>query len=210
MKIELHIRTDLIIPNHPIPLEALLMKAFAIKEGFLYEETPQEEIPLPLEKHPDHELYLGSVSFIEGRGRYQHFFVKRYHGIPPKNVDISRGFFRAYKNKIFTLAPPSVITFYGRGDIEKIKELLQYITAIGAKRSQGYGKVQRVVVEEIDVDKTWIYNNQPMRAIPVRLLKDRINEWYYAAFNPSPPSYTTHQTEICFLPKRKDWLKISQ
>lgn len=209
LKVVFYLNSEMIIPRYPIPFDALLMKAAAIKSDYPLDESallyPVPE--LPVERHsvfPD--LYLASVGFIAASGRNEHFFTKRYHGDLPPKVDISGGFFKAYHLHLYSLSCPAMVTFYCRGDAEAIADLVSCIPALGPKRSQGYGKVRNVTVEVIGEDRSWIHESQPMRAIPVRYYMEKINVWYYTAMNPIPPSYTASQTELCYLPSPSAWL----
>lgn len=205
------LQTEMIIPQHPIPFDALLMKAMAIKNGYSLDEDPGSfHAPeIPLERHPEFSLYRASIGFVTASGRNAQFYTKQYHGDVPHKVDATGGFFKAYHVRLFTLACPISVQFYCRGEKAAIEELLSYVPALGPKRSQGYGKVHHVKIEEIAEDRSWIYNDQPMRAIPVPFYPEKVNDWYYAPSNPTPPSYTSFQREICYLPPPTAWLTVS-
>ncbi|MBP3966110.1 hypothetical protein [Paenibacillus lignilyticus] len=211
LQITFTLSTEMIIPDHPIGFDALLMKALALKENRSPEQgegiTSSPE--LPIERHQGSSLYLASVGFTRSDGRNVQFYTKRYAGDLPEDLDISGGYFKAYHRSIYTLACPAEVTFYCRGVRSAIRELTALIPALGAKRSQGYGKVASVQVEEIKEDRSWIYRNEPMRAIPIRYYEDKLQQWYYAFTSPVPPGFAPESKEVCYLPRPSSWLHIT-
>jgi hypothetical protein len=211
LKVVFHLLTEMIIPDHPIPFDALIIKAKAVKDGFSLDEDPNffSPVEVPIERHSQFpSLYLASVGFVRSSGRNAQFYTKRYYRDVPEKIDITGGFYKAYHVKPYTLAPPATVTFYVRGEKALIEELVPYIPALGPKRSHGYGKVGEIEIAEIPEDRSWIYKDQPMRAIPVRYYKEKLTDWYYTLINPIPPSYTSYQTELCYLPYPRDWISI--
>jgi hypothetical protein len=212
LKVVFTLHSEMIIPRHPIPFDALLMKAMAIQNGYSLDLDPHSfSLPeLPIARHPQFSAYyLASIGFILASGRNAQFYTKRFHGDIPQKVDITGGFFKAYHVQIFTLSCPITVTFYCRGEKTAIEQLVLYIPALGSKRSQGYGKVKKVTIEEIEEDRSWIYKEEPMRAIPVHCYPEKLNDWYYTATNPIPPSYISFQTDLCYLPRPSNWLSFT-
>ncbi|WP_308633945.1 hypothetical protein [Paenibacillus silvisoli] len=209
LQITFTLRSEMIIPDHPIGFDALLMKAIALKENLSPVQGDEGSPELPIERHAGSSLYLASVGFTRSAGRNAQFFTKRYSGDVPENLDLSGGFFKAYHQSLYTLACPIEVTFYCRGVPAAIRELTAFIPALGAKRSQGYGKVADVRVDEIMEDKSWIYRNEPMRAIPIRYYEDKIQQWYYAFTSPVPPGFAPEWKEVCYLPRPSSWLSIT-
>ncbi|SEN05058.1 hypothetical protein [Paenibacillus sp. OV219] len=203
--------SEMIIPDYPIGFDALLMKALTLKENLSLEQGKgiSHSPELPIERHQGSSLYLASVGFIRSEGRNVQFYTKRYSGDLPHDLDLSGGYFKAYHRNIYTLACQVEVTFYCRGVPSAIQELTGFIPALGAKRSQGYGKVARVHVEEIKEDKSWIYRNEPMRAIPIRYYEDKLHHWYYAFTSPIPPGFAPELKEVCYLPRPSSWLSIA-
>lgn len=207
LEITFDLASEMVLPIYPIPFEALITKAKALQLNLPLDRF-EENIEIPIAKHDIlTDLYLASVSFIEASGRYKQFFTKRYDG--KLEVNRGSGYFRNYFTQLNTIIPPIRVTFYCKGLKEEIEELCHYIPALGAFRRQGYGKVGKVTVREINEEKYWIYENKPMRAIPIHYDETKLSEWFYAPCNPVPPSYTTHQTEICYLPRPTDWLHVA-
>ncbi|AZN40347.1 hypothetical protein [Paenibacillus albus] len=181
--------SEMIIPDYPIGFDALLMKALTWRESIPPEQNEGRfDLPeLPIERHPSSSLYLASIGFVCSAGRNAQFFTKRYSGDVPYDLDLSGGYFKAHHQNVYTLACPVEVTFYCRGVLAEIQELTALIPALGPKRSQGYGKVAGIQVTEIKEDKSWIYQDEPMRAIPVRYYEDKLQQWYYAFTSPVPP-----------------------
>ena len=86
-------------------------------------------------------------------------------------IDTKQGAYKSYRNPIVIKLIPK-ITWYVKGDKTKIEELLNYITHIGKKRSQGYGRVSRWQILETEEDLSHL------RAIPDK------NGLYYTGVRP--------------------------
>jgi len=61
-----------------------------------------------------------------------------------------------------------VITFCCLGNMKEVERLLEKCTHIGKKRSQGYGKIKKITIEDTK-DSWYCYNEkgETTRAIPI-------------------------------------------
>lgn len=97
-------------------------------------------------------------------------------------IDTSQGPEKSYDLPLF-LRNPSVITWYGVGDIEKTKLLLRNCTNLGKKRSVGNGQVGEWMVEAIASDWHLWKDDILMRPYPLALMPTKkpidmaIREW---------------------------------
>jgi hypothetical protein len=208
LKVTFELGSEMIVPVYPIAFDALLMKAAATKEGWNPEEEAESRSSpeIPVERHPLTSLYMASVGFIRYAGRSSQFYTKCYPGDRPPNISRTGGYYKPYHQILYTLACPGSVTFFCRADPVKLEELLPYIPALGSKRAHGYGRVAGYRIEELEEDRSFIYQDQPMRAIPVRYYRNKLNEWYYSLAAPVPPSYAAGNKELCYLPRPGRWL----
>ncbi|KIL36974.1 hypothetical protein SD71_04550 [Cohnella kolymensis] len=213
LQITFHVMSEMIVPEYPIPLETLLIYSnYSADAQAERTETPAD---LPVARHPSApELYMASIGFIHSAGRHMQFFTKNIAAkkqlwkAPSARVDLTGGFFKAYHTRLFTLIPPVTVTFYAYGKRDAIDELVHRIPALGSKRGHGFGKVSSVHITQIDDNLSWIHQDRPMRAIPVRLYPDRIKDWYYTVWNLIPPSYSAQGRELCYVPRQDEWLSV--
>jgi hypothetical protein len=90
------------------------------------------------------------------------------------------------------------IYFYIHGDKNIIEDLLKGIKAIGKKNSAGFGLVEKITIEEMDVDKSFIINGEASRPLPCEywnLESDRI-----MFYRPYPPYYEKTGKVPCYMP----------
>lgn len=94
----------------------------------------------------------------------------------------------------------SDIEFYGVGTIDKIRDLLSYISAIGKKPAAGWGAVKEWIVEPFSEDWSTEGKYGLMRPMPVDEYKPK--EIYQIMESPlHPPYWKTKETAICYMPK---------
>lgn len=119
-------------------------------------------------------------------------------------IDIGRGYFKSY-NSSLTIKSYKTMTFFVRGELEKIKYLLnEHIYFLGKKSSQGYGEVLEWDFEKIDEDISVLKNNKPMRPIPLNEVKNILND-NKINFNIQehaiiPPYWRKDNREVCVVP----------
>ena len=142
----------------------------------------------------------------------QHEDIIRFQGKGKKEIDTTRGQFKAYRNTLIYKSAPT-IDFFARGNIGKIKDLLQNITFVGKKSSQGYGAVSNWSVFEIEDDLSIVnQDGKLMRNVPAEYIDgDKIaTNTMTLRFDTStatlrkmstiPPAYRDEQY-LCYTPK---------
>lgn len=115
-------------------------------------------------------------------------------------INVSSGAFRAYRmpNVIRTI---SDIEFYGYGTIEKVRELLSYIPAIGKKFAEGWGMVREWVVEPWPED--WSTESPKyglMRPMPVEEWRDT-QGLKKQVCGIRPPYWKARNQTLCYIPE---------
>lgn len=127
-----------------------------------------------------------------------------FSGKVKQRIDIGGGYFKNYHSPL-NIKSYKTMTFFVRGDLEKIKYLLnKHIHFIGKKGSQGYGEILEWVFEKIDEDISVLQNNKPMRPIPIHEIMDvlsadeiNFNIQEHAII---PPYWRKDNREVCVVP----------
>lgn len=119
-------------------------------------------------------------------------------------IDDGAGYFKSYHMPL-VVKSYKTITFYVRGDMSKIKELLEnYIFYLGKKATQGFGQIRKWEFEEIEENWSLWKDNKPMRPIPGReclnwLKSNReCNIQEHALI---PPYWRQDYRELCVFPE---------
>lgn len=118
-----------------------------------------------------------------------------------KKLDVGAGYFKNYHMPLIVHSY-KCINFYVRGDLEKIKELLEKnIHFIGKKSAQGYGEIARYEFIEIESDYSIIKNNKLMRNIPIKY-KEILNLKEEKMMDKAiiPPYWRSDYRELCIIP----------
>ena len=94
------------------------------------------------------------------------FDVVLEHQARRTNINLKTGEFKAY-DAALPYTPADELTFYFEGEPDRVTELLErHIPAIGKKRSQGYGQINAISVEETDAESAILQNGVTMRSLP--------------------------------------------
>lgn len=165
---------------------------------------------LPLtQMHTDNGVrYAASCGFYHQYEYHIEYWNKRPDFTSGKNekyleakgkIDTGAGVLKAYHfpQIIRTI---SEIEFYGVGTIEKIKDLLSYIHAVGKKPAAGWGMVKEWVVEPFTEDWSTEGKYGLMRPIPVEEFPEELNGYKIMQATLSPPYWKPHHTALCYIP----------
>lgn len=117
-------------------------------------------------------------------------------------LDIGAGYFKNYHMPLIVHSYKTV-SFYVRGDLERIKELLEkYINFIGKKSAQGYGEIARYEFIETEADYSIIKDKKLMRHIPLKYKEsENIEECKVMEKSIIPPYWRNDYRELCIVPK---------
>lgn len=200
-------------------LDAILYHAWFLKyaPGVLQGVTEKELHPgwkfnfgLPLTRfHTEQGVrYAASCGFYRQYGRHIEYWNKRPDFTSGKNgkrldakgkVDTKAGALKAYHFPQ-VIRTVSDIEFYGVGTIEKIKDLLSYIPAVGKKPAAGWGMVKEWAVEPFAEDWSTAGKYGLMRPMPVEGYQAE-GSYQIMECPLSPPYWKTGRTELCYIPK---------
>lgn len=192
------------IPGAPPALDALLMAAVAVRDqlpppGF----GPLVDIEIPIQKKDG--IYMASCGEYEVEAHERRHINRRFPmleaqsiGKHKMSINIKAGPSKGYRIPVQTAhLKQDRITFYGVGDLDSVRELLELIAYIGKKRSVGLGRVAAWVVEPC---KKWpgfpvLREGKPMRPLPKSWPGLQSYKLGYRVL--SPPYWERHREEEC-------------
>lgn len=163
---------------------------------------------LPLTKTSDNR-YLASCGFYKQYNQSIEYWNKRPDFTNARNseyldargkIDTSAGPLKAYHFPQI-IRTVSDIEFYGVGTIEKIKDLLSYIPAIGKKPSEGWGRVKEWIVEPFTDDWSTFGKYGLMRPMPVNQVCIKDNNYQIMDSPIRPPYWKMKETKVCYIPR---------
>ena len=124
--------------------------------------------------------------------------IKQQNGVPVgiKNTQTGKLKNALYDHEKFGM---DKVTYYVRGDLEKIKLLLTKLRYLGKKTSLGWGKIDKIAIEETDRDLSIIKGGQLMRNLPVKnsfgISGDKVG-----LFRLMHPYWKKEELQECILP----------
>lgn len=145
--------------------------------------TVWTDVPMPLAKiqtdqgQDFRKIYCASFAEYEGSesvNRWKKRWDDEYDemvsfGSRKEVVDHKKEHFKSYDMPL-VLRSTQELTFYARGVGDEIARLLKaYLTHVGKKGSQGYGRVRSVSVQPCAEDWSVWREGRPVRSIPVEL-----------------------------------------
>lgn len=168
---------------------------------------------LPLLKSPldlESNRYAASLGFYEQYNQKIEYWNKRprwdkhssYLSVDKGKIKTSVGLERAYRTPqvIRTISDPE---FFCTGTIDKIKDLLSYMPAVGKKPTAGWGKVTEWIVEPFDADWTTYSSKYGiMRPLPIgKEYEFDIEGYRIEDIAIRPPSWKVKNQRTCYVPK---------
>lgn len=203
--------------NGLIYLDAILYHAWFAKyePGILdgtkkrSDATRHYNFGLPLTRL-DHDglRYAASCGFYRQYDQTIEYWNKRPDFTSGKNskyleakgkIDTAAGPLKAYHFPQI-IRTVSDIEFYGVGTIEKIRDLLSYMPAVGKKPAAGWGLVKEWIVEPFPHDWSTEGKYGLMRPMPVESYEPDRN--YQIMDVPMfPPYWKNMNTKLCYIPK---------
>ncbi len=92
------------------------------------------------------------------------------HQIKKTHVNVSSGEFKGY-NAALPYTAADELVFFFEGDADRVVEMIEtHVPAIGKKRSQGFGRIRNVSVQDVgDAIESAVYHNgRVLRSFPVQ------------------------------------------
>lgn len=170
-------------------------------------------IPLPLKWHGSKmkfpacsvAQYEGAEGITRWRKRWDSQFDDVVDFGKKKNrVEHKMGHFKCYDMPLVYHTIPDGLKFYLVGNAAVIDELLSSVVSIGKKRSQGFGKIQKVLIDEIKEDWSTAKDGVLMRPLPVEEISLFSSvEAPIIQMGYKPPYYWPENITFCFVPGGK-------
>lgn len=168
-------------------------------------------IGLPIRQFQNNR-YAASTGFYKSYGESIEYWNKRpdwmahesYYDLNngSAKIRIGEGPMRAYRTpQVIRLVGD--IEFYGYGTIDKIRDLLTYIPAVGKKPAAGWGAVAEWTVEEWPEDwSTWSEAYGLMRPIPIdEDIGHDLSGYVIRDCAIRPPSWKACNQTTCYIPR---------
>lgn len=195
-------------------LDSILYHAWFLKyapkvlTGEEHEADKYLRFGLPLRQLPGNR-YAASVGFYKDYGVQIEYWNKRpawdrhmeYLDGGGK-ISTGSGTMRAYRmpQTIHTIGD---VEFYGYGTIEKVRDLLSYIPAIGKKPAAGWGAVREWIVEPWPEDwSTWSDKYGLMRPMPItENIGHDLSGYLIRDCAIRPPAWKSINQTTCYVPR---------
>ena len=168
--------------SHPfISLDGILSRLIIERLGiFQLPERKDDiyEILLPLEKreHPEFWYWKTSMGLSNSKFIGKTYWTKHFKSEQRLDEEpIEAGRVLTYAMPLI-YEPPCEFVFFCKGQKRAVENLLATLKNIGKKRSQGFGRVALIKVEEIEEDLSEFYNDTIMRPIPIEIFNLEIKE----------------------------------
>lgn len=198
-----------------LPIDGILMALAAAREyGQLTSLRPGEVLDVdpdivPIQRlHEGNDWFFAASFAIWGDNVEQpEYWTKRFNAsdaawTPPKNVNVSGGFYKARRELLPTRFAERIV-WYVVGDATRIKALLEDCHDIGKKRAQGFGAVRKWRVERAAHDYSVISEDGNVaRAIPQSWGRPRelIGRPLLASRAIRPPYWAQEHVRLAYVP----------
>lgn len=186
------------IIGHQSQLEKLGFDEFVLTQsaGYL---APLDDLPIEKEHFGDDWWYQCSRPFFHCPLVHQSHIHRRFNAIEAERYVAKAGVIQttkgAYKNARLPLRGfmTNSVVWYVNGDRERITELLQGVTHIGAKRSIGRGRVKQWIVSEHDN----LDDCRFKRALPIEFAQKHGIDGMRLEWAIRPPSNLPSNKRLC-------------
>ena len=171
------------LPEHPIALDALLMASWAMRENLeplAFRDNEAAVMPsdvIPISRSACGRIYLASVSQQEPEQFERRFLNRRFPiaeaqsmgGPTMKRINPSAGTTKGYRIPTqMTHLCDDTMLWYAVGDEDRVRDLVSTVGYVGKKRSVGLGRIASWSVGPIDPWEGFpvLLDGKPLRALP--------------------------------------------
>lgn len=169
---------------------------------------------LPLRQLPGNR-WAASRAVYEETGRTVEYLNKRPNFFNPDKLERlnmekgvisdSVGAYRAYRMpNVIRTVKGGILTFYAVGHADKVRELLETMSAVGKKAAAGYGIIDRWTVEDCEADYTlWHPVHGLMRPVEVGDEGELdLSGYPVFRYGVRPPYWKQKNARLCYVPIR--------
>lgn len=97
------------------------------------------------------------------------------------------------------------VVYYVRGDIDVIHELLKGLRFLGKKASIGKGRIKKIYIDEIENDMSLVFENKPMRNLPLIEEYASLNSIATMMYPINPPYWKNYRSVPCIVRDDSMW-----
>jgi CRISPR type IV-associated protein Csf3 len=180
-----------------------------INPDALVTEDDLIDIPIPIEKYKfeDDFVYKSSIGLFDGIETIEKW-KKKYpteyiHFIENKKVGINRGTRKDYNMPMISFSTDKII-FYVVGKKQNISVMLKKMKFLGKKSSQGYGKVRKWSIEDVEEKNCfWFLRSFPIKFVNLVKYIGSLDFDFslISRFSSYKPPYWARKNHtICYLP----------
>lgn len=183
-KVTFKLKNGLSYTFNPVFDAILAHRLIHKKLGFVPNKIDDETFDLliqdlPLKKNA--QGYCASEMFLSQAKVFKEskqFFTKRFEfqnaalirAAERGTIDTKRGDYKDFKLPVRVVHVEQVYFFFDTNNIDKCAELINSITHLGKKSSQGFGEVSEIAIEE---EKFFNFDEHVLRPIPLELLTEK-------------------------------------
>jgi hypothetical protein len=166
---------------------------------------------LPIKRNSEHGFYYCSNPVYCYKCEQQSRFRKRWSPDQDGNIkwgkrkakfDTSQGAEKSYDLPLFLRVTPR-IDWFCIGNPDEVKSLLDCVTGLGKKRSQGFGQVCQWDVTEIDQDWSLVKDKELMKPVSGKVYSSLDLDRFYNVlkWGWKPPVWLPENQALCFMPE---------
>lgn len=192
-----------------INMDGLLATGYGLENNLQDEKIDLSKeivIDIPLKKISD--FYACSTSFfvssnnIKSSEKWYKRWEEQYSSYinATKKINTGRGAFKNYAVSLPTLQTELACWFVVGNKIEIERLLNKYIFDLGKKRSQGFGKIKKWHILNVNSDYSLKVDNKPTRQIPTDALhfdNSKVRQLTYKF-----PYFASQFSKMCFIPEK--------
>lgn len=177
---------------------------FAATQGVTHDMQPVTGLPMEVVEHENVWWYACSSPIFDSAARTQKHFHRRFDQQHSERIDFGKksgkvlvqaGPYKNYRRAIYKTLCAS-LSWHVIGDESRIRELLDRVTHVGAKSSQGYGEVRKWEITEGDAKSA-----MHCRAVPVDYAKLNGIEGVEMIWGIRPPARLPENKFTCVVPQ---------
>lgn len=168
---------------------------------------PPDSYEIPLKRSGDRESWVWHCSSVSAdwvfddlshKTRQFPFAKGRYLDPKQRKINVGAGPTKSFRLPLPLMFAPE-LTWHCFGHRGLIEGMLDEIQWLGKEHNRGRGKILRWSVEDLDEDRSLVYDGQPMRPLPVCLFPELIG-CRTGQVGHRPPYWHPERRTLCYLP----------
>jgi len=154
-------------------------------------------------KIPCASASIFQISEMKSETVYKRFEDRYLPKTQKKKIYRGSGFYKDFAMRMIYLLSDKV-SFYGKGDINQVSELIEDLQGLGNDTRIGWGAIRNFEIEKTKEDYSIIKDGICMRPIPIEFIEEADDTEYVAWRS---PYWAKDSIELCAIPGAKIKLK---